>query len=449
MFRIASAMLLCLLPHAAHAIGFANGMKMGEVNDRSVVVWTRLTAKPEPINPVADWTKDQPNWVVPGLDGEVRIRLTTVEGGKESKQSGWQTVGAQTDHCLQIRFDALEPATRYDVQIEGRTAADSGEVASLTGSFTTAPVVTSDKPVFFTVSTCQEFEQRDDKQNGHRIYHSMLAEKPQFFLQTGDTVYYDRVEPLSTNIGLARYRWQRMYALPFQREFHRHIPTYWMHDDHDLLKNDCWPGQSYGDLTWDQGVQVWNEQIPQSPLPYRTFRWGRDVQIWLPEGRLFRSPNPMPDGPEKTILGKEQWKWLEQSLAASDATFKFYVSATPVVGPDRKEKNDNHANEGFAYEGEKLRKLLHGTPGLVVINGDRHWQYHSVDPVTGLNEFGCGPASDSHAGGFSEKNREASQRFLRIKGGYVSVRVDGGKAELAHHTVDGEVVYRVTIERPQ
>ena len=78
-------------------------------------------------------------------------------------------------------------------------------------------------------------------------------------------------------------------------------------------------------------------------------------------------------------------------MRSSDATFKLYISATPVVGPDRKGKKDNHANQVFAYEGGRLREFLNSIPGCFVINGDRHWQYHSIDPGTGLNEFGSGP----------------------------------------------------------
>ena len=37
---------------------------------------------------------------------------------------------------------------------------------------------------------------------------------------------------------------------------------------------------------------------------YRTFRWGKLLQIWLTDGRDFRSPNTMKDGPEKTHLGQ-------------------------------------------------------------------------------------------------------------------------------------------------
>ena len=84
-----------------------------------------------------------------------------------------------------------------------------------TGSFTTAPAPEKIEPITFTVSTCQEFELRDDLEHGHKIYRSMLAMKPSFFVQTGDTVYYDRKEPKSKNIDLARYRWGRMYSLPF------------------------------------------------------------------------------------------------------------------------------------------------------------------------------------------------------------------------------------------
>ncbi len=438
-----------LLVSPVWALGFANGIKIGEVTDRSAVLWTRLSADDNARNRVEAWTAKQPNWQVPGQQGEVRFVLTPAADPQAAPiRTPWTAVGPESDYCHQITVKALAPASNYQVRVEGRNLA-SGLSASLDGSFATAPSVDSESTVHFAVSTCQEFEQRDDPDQGHKIYRSMLALNPQFFIQTGDTVYYDRVEPLAKTIDLARYRWQRMYALPFQRAFHARIPSYWMHDDHDLLKNDCWPGQSYGELTWDQGIQVWNEQIPQSPLPYRSFRWGRHVQIWLPEGRYFRDPNPMPDGPEKTILGKTQWEWLEQSMNASDATFKFYVSATPVVGPDRREKKDNHANEGFSHEGKRLRDFLSRIPGCVVINGDRHWQYHSIDSVTGLQEFCSGPASDSHAGGFLMKMRQPIHRFLRIKGGFLTVRASAAAASVMIHDVDGAVVHEAVIKRPE
>lgn len=437
--------LLCALILHVDAAGLANGVKIGEVTDTSAVLWTRLTAEKEAENQVDLWQKGAPNWTVPGAAG--KVRFSYYPGGDREKMTStpWVDVDASTDFCHQFKIESLAPGTRYEFEAQGLV--DGRDGAEEKGSFTTAPTITTDAPVIFTVSTCQEFELRDDVKNGHKIYRSMLALKPSFFIQSGDTVYYDRKEPFAKNIDLARYRWGRMYALPFQKSLHREIPTYWMHDDHDLLKDDACPGQNYGDLTWEQGLQVWREQVPQSPKPYRTFRWGKDLQIWLPEGREFRSPNTMKDGPDKSILGKEQWAWLEETMRASDATFKLFISATPVVGPDREGKTDNHANQGFHHEGERLRKFLNSIPGCFVINGDRHWQYHSVDAETGLNEFACGPASDSHAQGWSQNDKRPEHKFLRVKGGFGSIRIKGNKAIFTHHDVNGKAVYEAVMER--
>ncbi|MEP4079078.1 alkaline phosphatase D family protein [Haloferula sp.] len=432
---------LVLLAPGALGLGFGNGVKIGELSHDSVVVWTRLTQNEEADHRVNKWDPKLPFWQVPGMAGELRIALRE-DGGSMSLEQMPVQVGAESDYCHQVRFADLKPATKYVLSIRG-VAGD--EKAELSTSFTTAPLPSSEDGIRFTVSTCQDFLRRDDMANGHRIYKSMLAAKPDFFIQTGDTLYYDRANPFAKDIATARYKWNRIYALPYLRDFHKSIPSYWMHDDHDVLKDDCWPGQNYGDLTWDQGLKVWGEQIPQSDEPYRTFRWGKHLQIWLPEGREFRSPNTMEDGPEKTILGAKQWKWLEKTMRESDATFKLYVSATPVVGPDRKNKNDNHANEGFKHEGQRLRKLLSSIPGCFVINGDRHWQYCSIDPETKLNEFGSGPASDQHAAGFRMEMQKEWQPFLRIKGGYLSVEVVADEARVVHHDVDGKPVNKTVI----
>ena len=74
-----------------------------------------------------------------------------------------------------------------------------------------------------------------------------------------------------------------------------------------------------------------------------------------------------------------------------------------------------------------------------VLNGDRHWQYHSIDKETGLNEFGSGPASNVHAGGWSQNNKLPAHQFLRVKGGFLSVTADAKQATLHHHDVDGRM----------
>ena len=179
--------------------------------------------------------------------------------------------------------------------------------------------------------------------------------------------------------------------------------------------------------------------MPLRDVPYRTVRWGRDLQVWLLEGREYCDANDAPDGEGKSILGQRQRAWLAETLGGSNATFKIVISATPVVGPDREQKTDNHANAAFATEGRWLRDLL-ARHGAYVVNGDRHWQYVSRDDATGLVEFGCGPVSDAHVQGWDEGERP-EHRYLNLVGGFLSVdveRVDGTPAvTFTHHDVAG------------
>ena len=307
-------------------------------------------------------------------------------------------------------------------------------------------------PVKFAVVTCGDYPRRDDPANGHRIYDTMNRMDLDFMVHTGDVEYYDKPDPWATSAELARLKWNRLFALPFQRTFHNRTPVYYTYDDHDILKNDCWPGQTYGALTWNEGVSIFSEQTPSSPLPYRTFRHGKDVQIWVVEGRQYRSPNSDPDGPAKTIMGADQKAWLMRTIAASDATFKILFSPTPIVGPDRGNKNDNHANAGFKHEGDELRRFLGAQRNLVVACGDRHWQYFSTDPTTGTREYGCGPSSDVHAGGYQpQPGDEAVQKFFRLQGGFLTFATEagsGGPLLIArHHAVDGLIMHETALDK--
>jgi len=417
-------------------IYLGTGIKIGEVTATSAILWLRTTAASEP-------SKDGS---CPGAAGAVK--LTWYAGGESNEQgnSGWLPVDPQAGFTRKHLLIDLKPNTAYRVSVKTRAEGTDFEIQSGQAEFRTAPDVATHADIRFTVVTGQAFGTRDAGSRGHRIYESMLKIEPSFFIHTGDIVYYDRPGPLSKDIASARFKWDRMFSYANQVKFHNATPSYFMKDDHDILKDDCWPGQTFGDLTWEQGLAIFREQTPAPKAPYRTVRWGKNLQIWLLEGREFRSPNTMPNGPEKTILGAEQFDWLSRTTEESDASFKVVVSSTPIVGPDRTKKNDNHANAGFAYEGDRLRKLLASRQDLYVVCGDRHWQYVSVDPATNLREYSCGPTTDKHSGGWSDEQfDEAMHKFLRVQGGFLSVAVDAaeGSPRLAfrHHSVDGEVVH--------
>ena len=462
---------LCLL-NMAHAQPYmANGVKIGEVTSTSAIIWARLTTShdrnlsgaPFQIGDVAaraDMSKasgkdiywgqvpegqDLANMVnaVPGSPGFVQ--LTYWKEGQEGTQetTDWTPVEKREDFTHQFEFNNLASGTRYAFKVKGSATAKGQVTSAIESSFQTAATTDTPEKVVFTVVTGARWKTADHP-DGHNIYPHMAGLSPSFFVHTGDIVYYDHTHPYATHIDLARFRWHRMYALPRIRRFHNQVPSYFMRDDHDTWQNDCWPGQEnrMGNFTLADGQAVFREQTPMSPKTYRTVRWGKDLQVWFTEGRDYRSPNTMPDGPEKTIWGKEQMAWFKKTVTESDATFRILVSPSPIVGPDHTNKFDNHSNPNFTYEGDIIRKFM-SEHNMIVVCGDRHWQYTSKDTKTGLLEYSCGPTTDVHS--IMIKNEDLSMiKYVAAHGGFLSVTIERTegipRAVFRHHNVNGKVV---------
>lgn len=464
--------ILALPAVADDAVYMTNGIKIGEVDQNSAIVWLRLTARPHrnadgiPFpevdpgrNSGADLSVDTltganpieaMEGAVPGASGMVQVAWWPAAKPEQKKASDWLVVDDQADFTRQYTLDGLLSDTLYQVEVQGKPVYADNATSTVKGQFKTAPEPSKEKDTSFVVVTCGDYPRRDDPEMGHKIYDAMLKLNPDFFVHTGDIEYYDKALPWAPHPDLARFKWNRLFAMPYQRVFHCNVASYFMKDDHDTLRNDCWPGMTYGALTWEEGLAIFREQVPMGEKTYRTVRWGKDVQIWMTEGRDFRSPNIIPDGPEKTIWGKEQKAWFKRTVQESEATFRILISPNPLVGPDRENKTDNHANKAFAHEGNELREFMASMKNMIVINGDRHWQYVSVDDETGLQEFGTGPSSDVHAGGWNQDDFRPEHRYLKLKGGFLHVTVtrDGGapKMILRHHGVNGEKYNEVILK---
>ena len=383
----------------------------------------------------------------PGQAGEVRLSYFPDGDRTSIKSTNWKTTTADEDFTAQWRLDNLTPDTLYATLVEARPLDGNKPTATVDGSFRTAPAQQQAKDVTFCFTTCHDFIRRDDGMLGHKIYPSMTSLSPEFVVHAGDIEYYDKTQPWAMTKELMRFKWARIFALPNYRQFYNTTSTYFLKDDHDTLKNDCWAGQTYGTVSFEEGVRIFNEeQFPSHSPRYKTVQWGKDLQIWFLEGRDYRSPNNMPDGPEKTILGIRQKDWLFTTLEQSQAKFKIICSPTPIVGPDRSGKKDNHANEVFAVEGAEIRDRLSAHENVIVLCGDRHWQYASVDEKTNLWEFGSGPGSDKHQFGWKVGDERPVHRFLRVKGGFLSgqLRYVGQaktpKLTMRHHKTNGEQV---------
>ncbi len=384
---------------------------VGEVTPTSALVQVRLTEFDHLVEGDS-----------PGLPGVVEFTIQPVGHGNSSTQS--HQAAEEHDFIARTAFQGLAAATDYVCTTRIGRDRDSLRRGP-TARFRTLPGAANATPVDFVVVTGMNYakfhgDPRIDKQQhliqnntalpapyngpdkplGYPSLESILRLKPDFFVGTGDNVYYDTPsKPRAQTLAELRRKWHEQFIQPRYRNMFALVPTYWEIDDHDYRVDDC---DNSGDYAPSSAVgrRMMLEQLPVAPMDdenaktYRTHRVSRDLQIWLPEGRMYRSPNSMADGPKKSIWGAEQTAWLKRTLQESDATFKLLVSPTPMIGPDDLRKTDNHCDiGGFRHERDEFFAWLKETgldkQGFYIVCGDRHWQYHSIDP-SGIEEFSSG-----------------------------------------------------------
>jgi alkaline phosphatase D len=397
------------------------GIMVGELTPRSALVQVRLTR-----------TGKLVDGDVPGLAGVVEFVLKPADAPEAKGMSRVVQAKAERDFIARAAFKNLSPGKRY--RCTTRIGADVKHLRpGPTARFKTLPGAKQAATVRFVVVTGMNYAKfhgdpridrkrhvienntelpppyaGKDKPLGYPALETIWSLKPDFFIGTGDNVYYDTPkEPRAKTITQMRQKWHEQFVQPRYRKLFAAVPTYWEIDDHDYRVDDCDNTGDY-DPSPEVGRRMMLEQLPVAPVAnekkaktYRTHRICRDLQIWLTEGRMYRSPNKTPDGPDKTIWGAEQKAWLKKTLKESDATFKVLISPTPMVGPDDLRKTDNHTNiGGFRHERDEFFHWLKES-GLAkqhfyLVCGDRHWQYHAIHP-TGIEEFSCGALVDANS----------------------------------------------------
>jgi alkaline phosphatase/alkaline phosphatase D len=452
------------------------GEMVGEVTRNSVILQSRITSGEKTVD--GD---------VPGKGGFACFEIAANPRFTNSLQTEWIEASAEDDFIIKSKVEDLEEDTRYYYRLlygEDTLGYQKGEARE----FRTWPAPTVGRAVSFVVVTGMSYGkfhfgvdsegkrayQGSDKHLGYPALETILGMNPDFFVGTGDNVYYDfPVNDRATSQAEMRRKWHEQFVQARFVDLFAKVPTYWEKDDHDHRFNDCdttgqrEPGNELGIHTFLEQVPVVDPLDPQ-PVTYRTHRISRLLQIWLVEGRDYRSPNDAPDGPGKTLWGSMQKEWLRRTLLESDAVFKILISPTPLVGPDGDWKSDNHTNlGGFQHEGAEFVAWLNEngflSKNFYIICGDRHWQYHSIHP-TGFDEFSCGALVDANSRlGYEPGDPESTdpdatitQPYLQAEksGGFLAVTITPGNGStpdsitFAFHDERGVLLYAVTKTGP-
>ena len=426
-------MLFAFFTEAEYSDGIAHlqGEMAGEVTASSVLLQSRLTA------PAVDDDGD-----VPGAVGVARFELATNPGFRNGRFTDWTSSDSSDDFIVKRAVAGLQPNTRYFYRLIYGSDREHTAYGSVR-TFRTLPAADDPQPTSFVVVTGMHYgkfhkgPEVDDAEKlmGFPALEAIRQLSPDFFVGTGDNVYYDH-DPDVHSLAELRKKWHEQFVQPRFVRLFGEVPVYWEKDDHDYRYNDA-------DTTGDRppshrlGMDVFREQVPVTDpatpdaVTYRTHRIGELLQIWLVEGRDYRSPNLASDGPEKTIWGEDQRAWLQETMLSSTAPFKIIISPTPMVGPDDAYKKDNHTNpDGFRHEATEFFEWIRENDmlekGLYVICGDRHWQYHSIHP-SGLEEFSTGALVDANSRlGRLPGDPESTDPGALIRQPYTSAEPSGG-----------------------
>jgi alkaline phosphatase D len=281
-----------------------------------------------------------------------------------------------TDLIARLRLSGLRFGTRYEyeVYLDGLRVARPYPLA-----FHTQPLWRYRTPppdVRIATGSCAyindpAYDRPGEPYGGdYRIFRAIAAQHPDLMVWLGDDIYY-REGDLPAESGM-RARWAHDRALPELQPLLGSVHQVAMWDDHDYGPNDSDRTFSGRETSLRVFRDYWlNETYgtPETPGVYQRVEQG-DVELFLLDDRFYRSPDDLPAGPDKRMLGAAQLRWLEESLSSSHATFKIVANGNQMFNP-------MNTFEGLGRYPDEQRELLDflrraKIEGVVFLTGDRH-----------------------------------------------------------------------------
>jgi alkaline phosphatase D len=354
---VAASLLLFFLADFAGATAaepgkLAAGPMLANGNHHDVTIWLR-TLEPAEVA-IRYWPRGDPRKT------QQVLKKTAGEDGRIlSVTLKKLTAGRQYTYTVSVDDVIVETSNplRFKTQTLWRRRGDPPEFTIAVGScaYTNDPATEPPGPQYG---------------GGYEIYESIRAQSPEVMLWLGDNVYLRPFDWSSRTGIFARYAQTR--ALKEVQPLLASTYNYAIWDDHDYGPNDSnwsfvhksdslaafkayWPNPSFG--------------MRGHPGVFTQFTWG-DVDLFLLDNRFYRSASSAPDGPDKTMLGEVQMRWLLDALSGSRAPFKIVAGGGQFLSPF-------HRWEGYAQFKTEQQRLIDAIVerrlnGVVFVSGDRH-----------------------------------------------------------------------------
>lgn len=221
------------------------------------------------------------------------------------------------------------------------------------------------------------------------MWSHIQSRQPDLFLWLGDVVYADTDDPLEME-----RQFKIQHSHPEYQKVRKNMPVLGIWDDHDYGGNN---------LGRDNPIKVQGQQLfldflaePADSIRrrqrgiYTTHTYGsgdQQVKMFLLDTRYHRERGGKG---RASLLGREQWRWLEAELQQSSARVNIIASGSSVLStqiPGGEEWAD------FRWDKKQLFHLLkkYRVEGVLFLTGDRHFAAHLTERVSGktYHEFMC------------------------------------------------------------
>lgn len=301
------------------------------------------------------------------------------------------------------------------------------------------------------------------------IWKTVIAKKPDLFLYVGDAIYADTDGKTAWQVSAKQLNgeWNRLADKPELQAARTEIPFMATWDNHDYGSHSGGSEFSMKRESQEAFLNFFNEpensQRRKSEGIYDSKIFGeigKRVQIILLDTRYFKS-KPIKDTRTKkqkqvlgivgnylpnknqnaTLLGTEQWEWLEKELK-KPVELRIIVSSTQVVADQK--AMDEWGN--YPYEREKLLKLIEkeDKASILILSGNVHFSEISAynfkhKKVLDFTSSGLTHINNKYA---AKKNKyRVKGPFVNLNFGLIEINWDEGSLDLQVIGLDGQVGY--------